>query len=280
MTSENIKNQIIHKLAEELTVEKTVTDSQLLGISRHYSVASFEDLKGFVDQKLSEKGALDLFMMLSYNFTPDLENRAIYSPFLDCAALTSGEVEEIIQDLTRQQLKATLGAKGHSAKVTVPIQEDVIRRYVRNLRLDSGLSDRLRKVIGELIPEKDHAIVKAIFRDEVWQKAPWNEDSVVILYAFSRKKFRAEKLNYLTTFLASNHPRDMKSLIRLIQEVIESYETEVRRIEKGAKTFFNETIRESYDGSEADKRGQEEKRLEDQKRQLADVTEIAEDLAS
>ena len=280
MTSDDIKKQILNQLIAELTAEKTVTDSQLLGVSRHYGAAAFDELKGLIDQKVKEDNLLDLFMILSYNFTPDLADRTRFSILLDKTSLTAKDISEMIKDLGARNLKATLVCKGYSEKVSAPIIEDVVARYVRNLRLDAPLSDKLKKVIGELVPEKDHAVVKAIFRDEVWGKSPWQDEAVPILYALSKRKFRIEKLNFITKFIASNHPKDLKALGRLIKEVIETYETEVRRIEKGAKNFFNEMIRENYDGTGADQRDREQERLDEQKRQLADVIEIVEDLGA
>ena len=46
--------QLIEKLSEELTRERQVTKDQILGMSRHYSVATFEDLEGFVQDKIRE----------------------------------------------------------------------------------------------------------------------------------------------------------------------------------------------------------------------------------
>ena len=278
MTTKDVKTQLIDKLEQELTREKTVSGNQLLGISRHYSIADFDQLKAMIDQKTRDGSDLDLFMILSYNFTPDIRDRALFSSLLDHLTLSTGDVEEMTRIFTEKKLKATLGWAGYSAKIQVPLVEAVIARYVRNLHLNAPLEDRLRKVIGELVAEKDHALVKAIFRDEVWQKSPWQDNAVAVLYALSRKQFRVEKLTYLTTFITSNQPKNMTGLVRLMKEVIEAYATEVRRLEKGAKMFFNEMLRESYDGSEADQRDKEAEKLEDQRRQLAVSMELAEDL--
>lgn len=279
MQTQETREKLLNKLREELTRERQVTASQLLGISRHYSIADFDQLKDLIEEKVREGGELDLFMILSYNFTPDIRDRAIFSPFLDRMALKAHDVLEIIQGLTDQKLTATLGFSGNPTKVEVPLVEEVIARYVRNLYLDAALSDKLRKVTGELVPEREQAMVKAILRDDVWQKAPWQNEAIALLYALSRKQFRVEKLVYLTTFITSNHPKDRTGLVRLIKEVIEAYEGEIRRLDKGGKMFFNETIRESYDGTEADQREKEKEKLEDQKRQLNAAMELAEDLS-
>jgi len=272
------KAKLIEKLEQELQRERIVTSNQLLGISRHYSVADFDQLKALMEEKTAKGESLDLFMILSYNFTPNLGDRAVFSPYLDDLELSAGDVAEIVKTLVVKHLTATLGFASGPQKIKVELNEEVIARYVRNLRLDSGLADKLRKVIGELIPEKESPAAKAVFRDEVWQKAPWRDLAVQILYAVSRRQFRIEKLIFLTTFIAANHPRDMAGLVRLVAEVIESYETEIRRLDKGAKMFFNENIRESYEDSEADKRNKEESKLNEEKRQHAIASTLLEDL--
>lgn len=274
----NIHEALIHQLAGELTAPKRVTQGQMLSLARHYSVGDFDALKALVDQKSRENSTLDLFMILSYHLTPNLEDRARYSGFLDDRELTSRDVSEIIRVLANRDLSAELVFAGDSSKVRVPLVEEVIARYVRNLHLDVSLPDRLRKIIGELIPDQAQALVKAVFRDEVWQKEPWKEEAVPILYSLSHRQFRAGKLIYLTSFLASNRPKDRQTLRRLLSEVIGACEAEVRRLDKGGKMFFNETIRENYDGTESDQRAQELKKLEEQREELTTAIELAQDL--
>ncbi|MBI4398027.1 MAG: hypothetical protein HY586_02755 [Candidatus Omnitrophica bacterium] len=278
--TESLPPQILQKLEEELTRERIVTSNQLLGISRHYSAADFGEFKALVEEKARLGDHLDLFMILSYNFTPDVNDRAYFSSFLDSWTPMPGDIQKLIDALAAKRLEVDLGVAESNLKIHVPLFEDVIGRYVRNLRLDSPLAGTLKKVIGELIVEEEADRVKAIFRDEVWQAGPWKELAVPILYALSHKRFRIEKLIYLTTFLAANRPKNMAGLVRLMAEVIESHETEIRRLDKGAKMFFNEMLRESYDGTGADRREKEDEKLNLEKRQYAIAGALLEDLRS
>lgn len=250
-----MNGELLQTICSELSAERTLTAQVLNWLSGHHDVTP--DALGDYFKRVRETTTVEIDGVEDYEidvafsplFTPRLRDRARYAKLLDRVTVKHDEMETLVESIMDKNLEARF--RHHDETFSMPLHEVLIRRYVRLLNLITPLSQNVKRVIEETVPENAQDIAKALARDPVWLPERRQEFLIAFLKVFNEKKnFSVDKLDYLTDFVRTYRPVAILDMEQMLANLIEACNEDIHKIEGGHYLYYHDLIERHYMGSD------------------------------
>ncbi len=250
-----MNEQLISKICKELAAERMLTKQVLDHLMSHHEVtpetlgAYFKRIRETTTVEMDGIEDYEIDLTFSPLFTPRLNDRAKYSQFLDTVEVKHEDIEAIINAVLKKKLQTCF--RDHDDTYCMPLHEVLVRRYVRLLNLATPLSQKVKQVIENTVPESARDIAKALARDPVWLPEHRQDFLIAFLKVFKeRGNFSVDKLDYLTDFVRTYRPVAILDMEPMLNNLIEACNEDVHKIEGGHYLYYHDLIERHYMGSD------------------------------
>lgn len=279
-----MNEQLISKICGELTAERMLTKQVLDHLMSHHEVtpetlgAYFKRVRETTTVELDGIEDYEIDLTFSPLFTPRLNDRAKYSRILDTVEVKHEDIEAIIDAAMGKNLQACF--RDHDNMYCMPLHEVLVRRYIRLLNLATPLSQKVKAVIEDSVPENARDISKALSRDPVWLPEHRQDFLIAFLKVFKeRGNFSVDKLDYLTDFTRTYRPVAILDMEQMLANLIEACNEDVHKIEGGHYLYYHDLIERHYMGSDNEQQ-LSENLLHSKERHIAMAMELQHDFAA
>jgi hypothetical protein len=215
-------------------------------LSSHHSV-SRDELGHFLTTELDRLEDYEIDLIFSPLFTPTLEDQASFSSLLDTTTLALEEWPALVRAIAQRPTRARLVTEDGQTH-ELQLREVTIERYVTRLNLDVTLPDPLARLLDNLPPAEDRALLKALARRAIW-RIESRRDVLFryLLAATSNHFYNRDDVIGLLRLMETYQPNDAADLIGRIphwQEVIRKEITSAA----SPKPFFADRVQELHGG--------------------------------
>jgi len=232
-----LTNKIRADLQQPLRMLKQVED----GIISQYTLSTAEFERFFAETYPNlEETQADL--IFSPQFTPTQKAKEDILRVLGTAAMSSKEVDTLIQELESTPITATFSTIDEQCHATVTLHPVFIERYVNLLPLNQPLPD-LIKAQFEPLRSNLSPCLNLIGRDRVWQSPERQQLFVSIWNAFPSESTenQNEYWTFLTDVVRTYRPGSLNDLHRQLNSLALSCEEDMNQV--AGRTFQHEEIR-------------------------------------
>jgi hypothetical protein len=177
----------VDAVAGELERPRALLKQVVDHLASHYSV-SRDALGAFFTDQLGALEDYEIDLLFSPLFTPSLAEQAAFSELLDRQTLPAAEWPALVRRLGDRPTVTRLVTED-GATHAIRLREVSLERYVTRLNLDVVIPDPLGKLLHSLPPPEDRALLKALARRIVWNKAPRREILFRYLLAATSEHF-------------------------------------------------------------------------------------------
>ncbi len=236
-----------------------------------------EDMIGrFFREQLNQLEDYEREQMFAPLFTPTLEDRAAYAELLQKHSINEAEVEAAIQGLVRQGLHCPIDVPGEG-DFALPLEEVLITRYVRLLRLTAAPPAEVIERLVRAIPGDDCGLALAQLRDPAWRtpaKYAWLASYLDVVQA--RQGFSLLKFDFLTDLVRDTTEVNTAHVLAMTEHVLGEKRNNFS-VGGSAKPFFSRHI-EEWHGHSRDHRQFDADEVEQKQRALAMLSDLVADL--
>ncbi len=255
----------VDAVAAELERPRPLLKQVVDHLASHYSV-SRDELGAFFTEQLEQLEDYEIDLLFSPLFTPSLAEQAVFSELLDRQTLPAGEWPVLIRRLEARPTVARLVTED-GATHAIRLREVSLERFVTRLNLDVVVPDPLGKLVHSLPPPEDRALLKALARRIVWNKAPRREILFRYLLASTSEHFyQRNDLLVLLRLMETYQPRDAADLLARIPHWREVLKQEIMAA-ASPKPFFAARVQELHGGGR-DQRHQDDSLISGKQREL------------
>ena len=255
----------VDAVAAELERPRPLPKQVVGHLASHYSV-SRDELGAFFTDQLGALEDYEIDLLFSPLFTPALEEQAAFSGLLDQHTLPAVEWPALIRCLTDRPTVTRLVTEDGATHV-IRLREVSLERFVTRLNLDVVIPDPLGKLLHSLPPPGDRALLKALARRIVWNKAPRREILFRYLLASTSEDFyQREDLLALLRLMETYQPKDATDLLGRIPHWQEVLKREITAA-ASPKPFFAARVQELHGGGR-DQRHQDNSMISGKQREL------------
>lgn len=234
-----------------------------------------EAVGAFLEAELPKLEDYEVDLILAPLFTPTLSDQASVAELLGDQSVSVAQWPNLVRELVARPTGAPLRTEDDTVH-QIPLRDVVVERYVHRLRLDGTIVAEVFQLIGSLLQAEDRALLKAIARRAIWEKAGRRE--ILVRYLTSvGDAFHAEDAVALLKLVETYELADIADLLGRIPHWQQVLRQEIN--ESGAKPFFNERVEELHGGGR-DQRRQNSNRVTAKENELAFLTRLQKFLAA
>jgi hypothetical protein len=257
--------ELLEALAAELERPRELSARVRNYVSGTYNVDP-EDIGVFLVEGLPRLEDYEIDLILSPVFTPKLQNQAVFGELLGRNSIPRIEWPRLIEQLASRPVRAQL-VTPDGLPHSVVLREVTIERYVHRLRLDGSISEPVFKIVNNVSPASDRAMLKAVARQAVWESA--GAQNILISYlsrAVERAIYALADTIQLLNLVENRKPADLSELVEKLPVWQDAL---LRQITVGSgKPFFHDDIRAMHGGGR-DQRPEEDARVSTKENELA-----------
>jgi len=264
---------LIDSLAAALERPREVTPQVSHHVIETFGIAR-ETVGDFLVNEMARLEDYEVDLILAPLFTPTLSDQAAFAELLGGDAIPAATWPELIQQLTLRPTRAQLIAEG-GGKHEVALRDVTIERFVRRLRLDGTIAAEVLALIGSLPESSERALLKAIARRPIWEKASRREILIRFL-GNSAPAIQVEEVVALLKLTEIYEPEGIAELLARIPHWQQVLRQEINAA--GAKPFFNERVEELHGGGR-DQRRNDGRRVATKEKERAFLSRVQQSLA-
>ncbi len=251
-------DQLLETIASELERPRELPAQVINHLSGTYNL-NRDAIGNFLRHELTRLEDYEIDLALSPVFTPTLRDQSIFADLLGETSVPATQWPALVQQLSARPTCAQLMTED-GAKISVPLREVSIERYVHRLRLDGMIPAPLYKLIECFEPASERSLLKAVARRAVWENAARREILARFLTVVSgRETYRQGDLVELLRLAETYQPADAANLRAQIPHWLQVLRQEIND-SAGGRPFFNERVEELHGGGR-DQRRQDNSRL-------------------
>jgi hypothetical protein len=232
----------------------------------------------FLSKELLQLEDYEIDLALSPLFTPTLQDQAVFAEHLGQESVPVTRWPALIELLVTRPTRAQL-VTADGQRLSVPLRDVTIERYVHRLRLEATIPGPLFKLLSELHPPSDRPLLQAVARRAVWENPARRE--ILTRFLASAIGTTANRLNDAVALLKvveSYQPTDPASLLAQIPNWLAGLRQEIND-SAGGKPFFNERVEELHGGGR-DQRRQDNSRITAKENERAFLERLQQGLAA
>lgn len=266
---------IEQRLVSDLTRRRELPPQVKRHLMSVHGVAE-DEIGRFLAERLAGLEDFEREQMFAPLFTPTLEDRAGYADLLLCHAVSDDDVEAAVKRLARRGLHCPVEVPG-GGDFPLPLEEVLIARYARLLRLPAAPPADLAERLARAIPADDRCLALAQLRDPAWPspaKYAWLAAFLDVVAA--RKGFSLLTFDFLTDLVRDCTDVQTARLLALTEGVL-GEKRQNFSVGGSAKPFFSRHI-EEWHGHAHDHRRFDSDEVEQKQRVLEMLTDLAADL--
>lgn len=246
---------LLEALVAQLERSREISPQVIKHLVGTHAVAR-EDIGAFLVQELPKLEDYEVDLILAPLFTPSLGDQTVFAELLDRESVAAEQQPDLIQQLIARPTIAQLVAENGTTH-PVPLREVTVERFVNRLRLEGTIADDVFKLIGSLPQASDRALLKAVGRRAIWERAGRAEILARYLTCLG-DSFRTDDAVALLKVAETYEPTSVADLLARIPHWLQVLQQEIN--EGGAKPFFNERVEELHGGGR-DQRRQDNNRI-------------------
>lgn len=265
---------LLETIAAGLERPRAVTAQVIKHLNDAHGVER-EAVGAFLEAELPKLEDYEVDLILAPLFTPTLNDQAGVAELLGDQSVSGAQWPDLVRQLVARSTGARLRTEDDAVH-QIPLRDVVVERYVQRLRLDGTIAAEVFQLIGSLLQAEDRALLKAIARRAIWEKAGRREILVRYLKAVG-DAFRADDAAALLKLVETYEPADSTDLLGQIPHWQQVLRQEIN--ESGAKPFFNERVEELHGGGR-DQRRQNSNRVTAKENELVFLTRLQQSLAA
>jgi len=233
-----LQHGLLEQLEADLTRERELTAQVRHHLAAHHEVGP-EGIAAFLRERLSCLEEYEVDLIFASMFTPSVEDQARYAPYLDPSGIPPEGEARLIRELASRNLRMALRMDGE--RISVPLPEVVVARYVHLLNLTAPLAEVLVREIPLHVPPGERNRVLALGRHPVWQEGRRADLLAAFLRVFARQgTYSWEKLRFLTDLARSFRPATPLDFARQLENLTDAYEA------GDPSSFYHPQIEERY----------------------------------
>jgi hypothetical protein len=244
---ETVKTQLV----EDLTQARPLSAQVLLALNDTYSTApdQFED---FVAKRLPELELYEVDVLFSPQFTPTLEQQAVYMRLLGVNCLEQRQLEQLLISLNETPLKTRFTLGQDKAEVPCPLHEAMLDRFVKRLNLSKAMMPDFDAAWLAAWPDEQRLQALSLLREEALH-LPERQAivaSLLTLWVSQKPEYPLERLVFLLDSLRTYRPKTLDDLKRQMEALIQSCTDDADRAVE--RSYHSEELRMSNMGSKKD----------------------------
>jgi hypothetical protein len=235
-----------------------------------------DEIGRFLTERLAQLEDYEREQMFAPLFTPTLEDRAVYAELLLNHTIAEDAAEALIGQLSHARLNCPVEVPG-GPDFLLPLEEVLVARYVRLLRLSAAPPAEVTERLLRAIPADDRGSALAQLRDPAWRSAvkfAWLASYLDVVR--TRQGFSLLKFDFLTDLVRDCTDIHTPHVLALTEGVLGEKRHNFS-VGGSAKPFFSRHI-EEWHGHSRDQRRFDADEVEQKQRVLAMLTDLVADL--
>jgi hypothetical protein len=235
-----------------------------------------DEIGRFFLERLAQLEDFEREQLFAPLFTPTLEDRAAYAEMLQRQTVTAAEVESSVERLGHGGLTCPVEVPG-GADFALPLEEVLVTRYVRLLRLPAAPPPEVTQRLIAAIPADDRGLALAMLRDPAWQtpaKFAWLGAYLEVVQ--DRQGFSLLKFDFLTDLVRDCTTVETAHVLALTEHVLAEKRANFG-VGGSARPFFSRHI-EEWHGHGRDQRQFDQDEMEQKQQALTMLTDLVVDL--
>jgi hypothetical protein len=267
---------LFRKLRDDLTRRRELPVQVKRHLGSVHGVA-VDEIGRFFRERLPQLEEFEAEQIFGPMFSPTLEDRAAYADDLTRVAVSDTDLNAWIQELSTAGLHCPIDVPGEP-DFPLPLDELLVGRYVRLLRLTDAPPAEIVDRVGRAIPADDRPLALALLRDPAWQseaKRTWLGDYLDAVQQH-RHGFSLLKFDFLTDLVRDAPAPDTAHLLTLTENVLSEKRSNFN-VGGSSKPFFSRHI-EEWHGHARDQRQVSEDEVEQKQQVIAMLADLVADL--
>jgi hypothetical protein len=267
---------ILQKLRDDLTRRRELPIQVKRHLGSVHGVA-VDEIGPFLQDRLSQLEEFETEQIFGPMFSPTLEDRAAYAEDLTQVTVSETDLNSWVQRLSAAGLQCPIEVPGE-ADFSLSLDELLVGRYVRLLRLTEAPPAEIVARVARAIPADDRPLALALLRDAAWQsevKRAWLGDYLDAVQQH-RHGFSLLKFDFLTDLVRDAPAPDTAHLLTLTENVLSEKRSNFN-VGGSSKPFFSRHI-EEWHGHARDQRQVSEDEVEQKQQVIAMLTDLVADL--